>query len=236
MSYLGAGADWRKRNYLIEPEVSACANTGAVNRVENSLFVASSGVITFNEVALLTPNPLITAAMYGGAVNVQCGPMFLNQSDQTIFDPQGPGYLKGVVAAPLTVNTTGAPRSAYTVNDPAWGADPRTLSGDPDFTLGLPFVMGFSSPVVGVQFTLGGFNETQACRVRAYDVDGNILGTWTNEEIVLGVPAPFETFSLNRDSNVGIISGVSIEINMNTPPFEANGVVMKNVSFSATCL
>jgi hypothetical protein len=241
VSYLGAGADWRKRNYLIEPE-AGCANTGAVNRVTEAQFAPLAGSITFNEVALLTPNALITRAMYGGVIDVspdvQCGPSFLVQLYQNIFDPDGFPFLKGAVSAPLTVNVSGfmGPDAAVgrTVNDPAWAGYPpgdlRTLAGNIDFTIGYPFAIGFSIDVVGVGFTLGGFNMTESCRVRAYDRAGNLLGTWTNTALLSpGVPEPFESFYLNRDSNVPIIAGVSVESS------DELGIVMKNVVFSNTC-
>lgn len=241
MSYLNAGADWRKRNYLIEPDDGpTCNNTGDVMRVTEEAFdaVALAGVIDFTEVALLTANPLITAAMYGGPVDVQAGPCFLAQSYQTIFDPLGPGYLKGTITAPLTVNTSGSPGIARTVTDGAWNPPfdpPRVLAGDADFTLGLPFVIGFSEDVIGVKFTLGGFNATRSVRVRAYDRDGNLLWEGTNTEpdsMTPSNPKTFETFCIARDSSVAIIAGVSIEISAS----ESNGVALKNIQFCGSCV
>lgn len=241
MSYLGAGADWRKRNYLIEPDDGpTCNNTGDVMRVTEEAFdaVALAGIIDFTEVALLTANPLITAAMYGGPVDVQAGPCFLAQAYQTIFDPDGIGYLKGTITAPLTVNTSGSPGIARTVTDGAWNPPfdpPRVLAGDADFTLGLPFVIGFSEDVIGVKFTLGGFNTTRSVRVRAYDRDGNLLWEGTNTEPDPVTPSDhktFETFCIARDSSVAIIAGVSIEISAS----ESNGVALKNIQFCGSCV
>lgn len=241
MSYLGAGADWRKRNYLIEPDAGpTCNNTGDVMRVTEEAFdaVALAGIIDFTEVVLKTANPLITAAMYGGPVDVQAGPCFLAQDYQTIFDPDGIGYLKGTITAPLTVNTSGYPGIARTVNDGAWNPPfdpPRVLAGDADFTLGLPFVIGFSEDVIGVKFTLGGFNTTRSVRVRAYDRGGNLLWEGTNTEPDPVTPSDhktFETFCIARDSSVAIIAGVSIEISAS----ESNGVALKNIQFCGSCV
>lgn len=211
----------------------ACAGTGAVNRIQAADFTALTGTVTFEEVALLTNNPVITAAMYGGgtgAPDVSAGPYFDGQSYQTIFDPDGPGYLMGTITSPLALDTS--PDAAVTVSDGAWTAhgsgNTTTLAGNADFTLGIPFVILFSTDVVGVAFTLGGFNTLGSVRVRAYSRTAALLGTWTNNE---GVPSPFETFYLNRDSDTPIIAGISIEIS----PTEDQGVVMKNVQFSMTC-
>jgi hypothetical protein len=208
---------------------AACAGTGAVNRVQAAAFTALAGTVTFEEVALLSTNPVITAVMYGGSgPDVSTGPFFVGQNYQNIFDVDGPGYLEGTITAPLSVDATGASGDAVTVTDGAWSPNDTVLAGNSDFTLGQPFVIAFSTDVVGVAFTLGGFNSLGTCRVRAYDRNGNMLGSWTNVE---GAPAPFETFYINRDSDTPIIAGISIEID----PSENNGVCMKNVIFSSTC-
>lgn len=211
---------------------ATCANTGAVNRVQAAAFTALTGTVTFEEVAILSTNPVITAAMYGGSgPDVSTGPFFVGQSYQNIFDTDGPGYLKGTITNPLSVDATGVSGDAVTVTDMAWApGNTDVLAGNADFTIGLPFVIAFSTDVVGVAFTLGGFNSSGTVRVRAYDRGGNLLGSWTNTE---GAPPPatFETFYINRDSDTPIIAGISIEID----PSENNGVCMKNVIFSETC-
>lgn len=241
MSYLNAGADWRKRNYLIEPDVvSGCANTGAVNRVTAAQFSAAPGIITFNEVALGTEVPLITSAMYGGGgstPDVQFCQYLTGQSRKTLFDPP-PGplhFLKGAITVTVTADTSAIPERPATVNDPAWLAvdplDPRVLGVDNNFTLKLPMAMVFSFPVVGVGFTLGGFNKAPGgAYIKAYDVDANLLGEWVNEGPLPG--AEFESFYLNRDSNVGIIKAITIELDI----LESQSIAMKNVVFTTSCV
>lgn len=226
MSYLGAGADWRKRNYLIEPDLPTCANTGAVNNISDAAFNARwpGGVITFDEYGIGTFNPTFTPIQYGAVglfqPYVSCGSYFLGQAQVGLL-------IAGTPSAPLAVDIDNS--AAFIIND---GARPvgeqRALSGTP-FVNG-PQCYLFTEanfvtpkPVVGVSINIGFLNETNSVRVRAYDADGNLLGTWLN-----GTSGGFENINLNRDSNIPIIAGITIENLGDTAGYSTSRVRFSN--------
>lgn len=220
MSYLGAGADWRKRNYLIEPDtpVSVCANTGAVNRISNAAFDARTpgGVIDFTQFSIGTLNPVFSPASYGAVGSFQpyvlCGSLFYNQS----YSP--PGSMTGVVAAPPTLDLDSL--GTFIANDTArLPSSTRCLSGSPFLNGSVAFVFVDSDlvtpkPVVGVSVNVGYMNSIGTARVTAYDVDANVLGVWLNTTMGTtpgNFPDGFEFFNLNRDSNTPIIYAITVE-------------------------
>ncbi|RTL17960.1 MAG: hypothetical protein EKK55_21785 [Rhodocyclaceae bacterium] len=239
MSYLGAGADWRKRNYLIEPDtpVSVCANTGAVNRISDTAFDERwpGGVILFDQYTVGTLNPTFTPAQYGavGAFQpyVAVGPYFFNQA----FSP--PGQMTGVVASPLALDLDSL--AAFIANDTArLPSTTRCLSGTPFLNGSCSFFFTESDfttpkPVVGVSVNVGFLNAVGTIRVTAYDVDANVLGVWFNETSGVtpgNYPEGFENFNLNRDSDTPIIAAVTVE-NLGDPA----GVTTSLVRFSNEC-
>ena len=238
MSYLGAGADWRKRNYLIEPdEAPSCANTGAVNRISDAEFDARwpGGIIEFDEYSIGTPNPTFTPAQYGGVgafqPHVATGSYFLNQA----YSP--PGQMTGVIATPLALNFDDL--GVFVSNDTSrLPSSTRCLSGTPFLNGSCSFFFTESDfvtpkPVVGVSVNVGFLNAVGTVRVRAYDSSANLLGTWLNQtsgSVSGNFPEGFENFNLNRDSDVPIIAAVTVE-NLGDPA----GMSVSLVRFSNEC-
>lgn len=242
MSYLNAGADWRKRNYLIEPDVvvPVCANTGAVNRISDAAFDARwpGGSILFTDAqgwGAGTPNPTYSPASYGAVGGFQ--PYV---STGSFFIPQtfvAPGSMALFPSFPLTLDVDGP--GTFIGNDNArLPSSIRILSGT-------PFLNGSSSyffteadfvtpkPVVGVSINVGFLNAPGTVRVRAYDRFANLLGTWLN--LTSGVtpgnyPEGFENFNLNRDSDTPIIAAITME-NLG----DTAGVAASAIRFSNLC-
>lgn len=228
MSYLGAGADWRKRNYLIEPDAAVCANTGAVNRVSDAAFdsVWPGGVITFTEYALGTPNPNFTPAQYGAIGLFQphvatCS--YLNGQAQVA------NQIVGVPTAPISIDLFG-PGTFLTTDATRPVGETACMSGTGLFfgAQTLTFTEAdfiTPKPVVGVSINLGFNNVIGTTRVRAVDADGNILGTWFNL-----TDGGYENFNLNRDSNTPLIAALLVD------SVDPAGFSLDNVRFSNDCL
>lgn len=230
MSYLGAGADWRKRNYLIEPDaVEACANTGALNRVSDAVFDARwpGGIIQFTQYAIGFSNPTFTPIQYGAV-----GAFQPYVSTASFFIPQtflAPGQMVGLPSFPLALDLDGP--GVFIANDAARLPDVTTCLS------GTPFLNGSSSyffteadfatpkPVVGVSVNVGFLNAIGTIRVRAYDENAVLLGTWFNE-----TANGFENFNLNRDSNTPIVAALTVE-NLG----DVAGMTVSNVRFSNEC-
>ena len=229
MSYLGAGADWRKRNYLIEPDAPTCVNTGALNRISDALFNERwpGGVIDFTQYAIATPNPTFTPAQYGAVglfqPYVSCASYFVPQT----YLP--PGQMTGLPAFPLVLDIDGP--GTFIANDTARLPNPTTcLSGSPFLNGSASFLVTEADfvtpkPVVGVSVNIGFFNAVGTCRVRAYDSAANLLGTGFN--LTRG---GFENFTLNRDSNVPIIAAITLE-NLG----DVAGMTYGDIRFSNEC-
>lgn len=205
---------------------TGCANTGAVNRVTAAQFSPGAGIITFDEFPLNTFNPQYLPNDYGATQPWEPPVLFCPAMvGQTLTTP--PPTNNGDPTPPLTFEDYGA-LIARIVNDTARPVgQERAIAGTPGFSG--PVTMIFSdgitvTPVVGVGFNVGNFNEIGLCRVRAWDALGNLLGTWTN--VGLG----FEDFFLNRDSNVPIIAAVALDAITDTA-----GLSISRIQFSNTC-
>lgn len=230
MSFLGAGRDWRKRNYLIEPPSGpVCANTGALNLISDAEFDARwpGGVITFEEYAIGTPNPNFTPAQYGavGAFQpyVRTSSFFNGQAQIGLT-------ISGLPSVPLALNTDESPGSFIATDSARPTGEQRCLSGTP--FLNGPVSLFFTEadgttpkPVVGVSINVGFLNNVGTIRVRAYDSLGTLLGTWLNT-VVDG----FQNFNINRDSDTPIIAALCID-NLG----DIAGFTTSRVRFSNEC-
>lgn len=208
---------------------SACANTGAVNRITAAQFTPGPGIITFDEFPNNTFNPIYLPADYGAGEawepRVEFCPAMVGQT----FSP-APSTNNGNPTAPLTFEDYGALLTRIVNDTSRPPGQVRAIAGAPGFAG--PVTMIFTEatapfaikPVVGVSFNVGTFNEIGLCRVRAWDAAGALLGTWTN--VGLG----FEDFVLNRDSNVPIIAAVQLDAISDTA-----GLSISQVQFSNTC-
>lgn len=213
------------------PAAPSCANTGAVNRVTAAQFNAGSGLITFDEFPNGTVNPVYLPADYGAGAawepRVEFCPALLGQ---TFTSP--PLTNNGNPTAPPTFEDYGGLLTRIVNDTSRPPGEFRSIAGAPGFAG--PVSMIFTEPtapfapqpVVGVGFNVGTFNEVGLCRIRAWDVAGNLLGTWTN----LAIVPPFEDFFLNRDSNVPIIAAVALDAIGDTA-----GLTISRVRFSNTC-
>jgi len=201
-----------------------CPNTGAVYRVTASDFVPIPGIITFNEFSLGTTDPVYPAAAYGGSIDVLFGGCIFGQSNSFI----NTGFYDGVPDSPIVaIDSAGSFFNSTILNDPDRpGPDQRVLAGDLSVTAIRPISMIFETDVVGVSFSLGGFNTFPGCVVTLYDRSANVLGTWQNTG-----PDVFEMFYFNSDSDTGNIAAVTIE----TLATETNGIALKNVQFTDQC-
>lgn len=229
MSYLGAGADWRKRNYLIEPDAVACANTGAVNRISDAAFDARwpGGVITFTEYSIGEANPTFTPLQYGAVglfqPYVSCASYFIPQAFLA------PGQMIGLPSFPLTLDVDGP--GTFIANDTARPpGETRCLSGTPFLNGSTSYFfteLNFTTPkpVVGVSVNVGFLNDIGTVRVRAYDSNAVLLGTWFNLTM-----NGFENFNLNRDSNDPVIAAITVE-NLG----DVAGITSSRIRFSNEC-
>ena len=211
MSYTGSGLDWRKRNYLIEPDaVSVCANTGAVNWITDAQFDERwpGGVITGDEYSIGTPNPAWLPTQYGAVGAFQ---PYVLSSSFLIGQTQIGLTITGMPTVPLTLDLDNSPASFIATDSARPTGQQRCVSGTP--FLNGPITLLFTEddgvtikPVVGVSINVGFLNNIGTIRVRAYDVNANLLGTWTNT-ILDG----FQNINLNRDSNTPIIAALNID-------------------------
>lgn len=230
MSYLGAGADWRKRNYLIEPDAPVCANTGAVNRITLAQFSSPGGMITGYEFPIGTA-PHYLPADYGAVGAWQpCVSSFgwyLGQTNTVnLVNPAPPPsnpltlddtFSTSVVIADDSARPSGQTRCFEGIGSGGAGFGPMGIwFTESDFVT--------NKPVVGVAMNVGFCNAIGTIRLRAYDQFGNLLGTWLNL-----TSGGYEDFVINRDSNTPIIAGVLFDSS------DAAGYSVSRIQFSTTC-
>jgi len=168
-------------------------------------FTPLAPVITFEEVALGTVNPVynFNVPSLGGPVTITFGGNFVGQAagggfPVTLTDHTPTG--------PLALDS-GAPNTS-TVNDGSSTTSPVTRGG-PVFNG--PISVLFSVPVAGVGLKGGFFNAVHSTTIEAYDASGNILGAITNT--VTG----FEFYGLKDSSGANVISGISFFITGDEP-------------------
>lgn len=180
-------------------------------------FTPAAPVITFDEVALNTVNPVynFTGLPGLGDVTVSFGGYFIGQTNtggpvDTLADTTPDNPLALDPAAP----------DVFTVND---GSNPTSpvLSGTPTFN-GVISVL-FSVPVAGVGLTGGYFNAIGATTIEAYDGTGSSLGSIVNSQLAL------EFYGLADSTGANVIQGISFYITGNEPA----GFAIDNLTFGA---
>lgn len=161
----------------------ASVASAQVTRVSEANFVAGSGLITFSEFAQGTVNPVYAAATYGGGAGsptVTFGGFFMGQSLSASPGVDCPGAaasacVVGNPTGPLSLDA-GSPQTFITGD----GANPTSpvLSGSPTFNG--PIAVLFDTDQFGVGFDGGFFNGIGSTGITAFDRNGNLLGTVTN--------------------------------------------------------
>lgn len=156
----------------------------AVIRISENEFNSSSGIITFDEYALGTENPIYTPGVYGGNVSsptISFGGYFEGQyfSANAEIDCPGAsatGCVSGAPDAPLVLDVN-SPKT-FISND---GAAPNSpvLSGSPIFNG--PIAIHFDQDVAAVGFDAGFFDSAPSTAITAFARDGKFLGTVLNE-------------------------------------------------------
>ncbi|WP_253201435.1 PEPxxWA-CTERM sorting domain-containing protein [Sphingomonas quercus] len=169
---------------IVAGAMGAGAASAQITRVSSGNFNASAGVITFSEYAGGTENPSYAPAQYGGdpvsAPNVTFGGWFVGQSLSANPGVDCPGAaasacLSGNPSAGLALD--GNAPATFITSD---GSNPTSpvLSGSPQFDG--PISVLFSVDQLAVGFDGGFFNAVGSTGIRAFDRQGNILGTVAN--------------------------------------------------------
>lgn len=191
--------------------VAASSNAdAAVIRIDETSFVAGSGLITFTEPGfpLGTVNPTYTPADYGGgagAPTVNFGGFFAGQALGTAATCPAGAALSGCVvgspSGPLALDP--ASPDTFITTDGAFPTSP-TLSGTPRFNG--PISLLFDVDVAGVGLEGGYFDAIGGTAITAYDRDGNVLGSVLNES--LGI----EFLGLITDDGTAQIAGLQFSL------------------------
>ena len=178
------------------------ANAVSVVQVSEGAFVAGSGLITFSEVPNGTVNPVYAPALYGGGAGsptVTFGGFFSGQSLVAGGCNGGAntGCVGGGPTGPIALDP--ASPTTSTVFD---GAAPRSpvLSGSPIFNG--PIAIKFSTPQSGVGLVGGFFNAIGGTAITAFDINGNVLGSITNDQLGL------EFLGLVTNDSSAVIAGL----------------------------
>ena len=195
--------------FLMAALATAAASVSAqVIRIDQSAFTAAAGLITFSEFAGGTVNPTYTPANYGGAPTaptVTFGGFFNGQALGTAATcPPGAALTGCVVGLPTaTLGLAAGSPNTFITGD---GANPTSpvLSGSPTFNG--PVSMVFSVDVAGVGLDGGFFNAAHSTAIRAFDRNGNVIGSVDN--VGLGI----EFLGLVTADGLAHIAGLQFSI------------------------
>ena len=161
---------------------AAAATADGIVRVDETAFIAGSGLITFSEVPINTENPGYAPGNYGGDDNspvVSFGGYFQGQHISSDLEcPAGAaatGCVSGTPVAPLALDPS-APVTRV-IED---GSNPTSpvLSGTPDFDG--PIAILFDKDQAGVGLDGGYFDNSGGTAITAFARDGTVLGSVTN--------------------------------------------------------
>ena len=160
--------------------------SASIIQVDQAAFVSGSGLITFSEFASGTSNPVYTPAVYGGGAaspTVTFGGYFTGQSAGSTNPgacPSGAvvtGCVLGNPTGPLSLDPNSP--ATFITGDGAMPTSP-VLSGTPTFNGSI--AIKFSAPQVGVGLIGGYFDAVGSTAITAYDVNGNVIGSVTNNQ------------------------------------------------------
>lgn len=212
---------------LVAALVSLQSHAGIV-RVQETDFIAGSGLITFSEYAINTVNPSYAPATYGGGAGsptVTFDGYFLGQTRPTNPALCFPGAnlggcVIGTPTGPLALDAAAA--DTRIVSD---GANPTSpvLSGGPATFNGSIAIL-FSNDVAGVGLDGGYFNAIAGTSITAYSRTGALLGSVTN--IGLGI----EFLGLVMDDGSEQIAGLLFSL----VGAEPAGFAIDNLRFGTT--
>lgn len=157
----------------------------AIVRIDESSFVAGSGLITFSEFALGTVNPAYTPGDYGGVAadpTVNFSGFFTGQSlGNAATCPAGAALTGCVVGSPSgPLSLDGASPSTFITTDSDNPTSP-VLSGSPLFNG--PVSILFDVDLAGVGLEGGFFNSIGGTAITAFARDGSVLGSVLNAEL-----------------------------------------------------
>lgn len=177
------------------------AHVVTIRRVAPAPPAAVEQTVTFSEVSLLTPSPVIG--------NMSFGRGFAGQSQGSIFtcDFTTAVCVLGSPSDPLTLDTTLGGAEAQVVTDLA-SEDTRSLCGSSDFGEGASVAMKFALPVRTVTLRIGGLNDGNV-RVRMYSASGALLNEQTSSPAT-GFWAPTHTAASNLIAGV-LVSEVAVD-------------------------
>lgn len=173
----------RIQNEEVESLFGGARGTGIV-RIPASAFEAGSGLIAFDEFPVNTTNPTYQPGDYGGDSEdpvVTFDGFFAGQElGDAASCPDGAaltGCVIGDPTSPLVLDSS-APDTSITTD----GANPTSpvLSGTPRFNG--PVAIFFDRDQAGIGLEGGFFDAIGGTAITAFDRDGNVLGSVTNEE------------------------------------------------------
>lgn len=173
------------KTLLIAGVLYASVAQSAIVRVGADAFTAQAGRITFSEFDVGTVNPVYTPADYGGGAGsptVRFDGRFVGQLGGNVIDcPSGAaasGCVLGLPSGPLTLDTT-SPDTFITGDD----ANPTSpvLSGTPIFNGAISIL--FDVDLIAVGLEGGFFDAIGGTAIRAFDRQGGIIGSVSNEDL-----------------------------------------------------
>lgn len=168
---------------LVAGVLLASSAQAEVIRINADAFTPQAGKITFSEFAEGTNNPVYTPAVYGGGAaspTVTFGGRFVGQAAGNAADcPAGAavsGCVIGLPTGPLALDADSP--STFITGD---GANPTSpvLSGSPLFNGAISIL--FDIDLAGVGLDGGFFDAIGGTAIRAFDRQGGIIGSVSNE-------------------------------------------------------
>jgi hypothetical protein len=188
--------------------LAAVSAQAQVIRIGAGAFTPQAGMITFSEKAFGTVNPIYAPADYGGGVSaptVSFGGYFTGQAMGNAGScPAGAALSGCVVGTPNAgLSLDGASPTTRIVSD---GANPTSpvLSGSPTFNG--PISILFDNDIAGVGLDGGYFNAIGGTSIKAFDRNGNVIGSVANEG--LGI----EFLGLVTSDNTNKIAGLQFSL------------------------
>ncbi len=200
------------------------ANSGVI-RVNEGDFNAGSGLITFSEFAVGTINPIYAPVTYGGEARdpeVTFDGFFSGQSLSTTpaIDCPGASAAACVIGSPSGATLSldlNSPDTSIVID----GDNPTSpvLSGSPLFNG--PIAILFDKDQLGVGFDGGFFNAISSTAITAFDRNGRLLGSVSNES------GGIEFLGLITEDESESIAGVFLDLIGDEPA----GFAVDNIRF-----